>query len=81
MFILQKIRKLILEIILKICHKNDKIKTHIPKTMKVCLKVIATDNELCVLDCLLIFRELLEPMKPPLDGYVKAEVYQINIGF
>lgn len=74
-FNLQKLRKLIFQILHKICSSNDKIKNHIQSTMGACLKVIETDNEQCVIYCILIFKELLTTFKPKFDGCFKTEVH------
>lgn len=42
--------------------------------MGACLKVIETDNEQCVMYCVLIFKELLTSFKPIFDGSYKTEV-------
>lgn len=46
--------------------------------MKTCLKVIETDNEQCVIYCILIFKELLTTFKPSFEGLFKTEVYLLN---
>lgn len=71
---LQKLRKLVLQILHKISSSNDKMKNHIQNTMGACLKVIETDNEQCVIYCILIFKELLTAFKPKYDGCFSAEV-------
>lgn len=67
-------RKLILQIIHKICSSNDKMKNHIQNIMGICLKIIEVDNEQCVIYCILIFKELLTAFKPKFDGSFKTEV-------
>ncbi|XP_050530942.1 transcription-associated protein 1-like isoform X2 [Daktulosphaira vitifoliae] len=69
-----KIRKLILQIIHKICSSTEKIKNHVHTTMVACLKVIETDNEQCVIYCLWIFKELLNSFKPKFEGCLKTEI-------
>lgn len=70
---LQKLRKLLLQIIHKVC-SSDKIKNHIQNTMGACLKIIETDNEQCVVYCVLILKELLTAFKPKFDGCLSTEV-------
>lgn len=74
MYTLQKLRKLILQIIHKVSSSNDKIKNHIQSTMGACLKIVETDNEQCVIYCILIFKELLTAFKPKFDGNLNTEV-------
>lgn len=71
----QKVRKCILQIIYKVCSSSEKIKNHVQNTMGACLKVIETDNEQCVMYCVLILKELLTSFKPTFDGCFKTEVY------
>lgn len=45
--------------------------------MCACLKVIETDNEQCVIYCIMIFKELLTAFKPKFDGCFKTEVSEM----
>lgn len=78
LYTLQKLRKLILQIIHKVCSSNDKIKNHIQNTMGACLKVMESDNEQCVIYCVLIFKELLTAFKPKFDGSFNTEVWSLD---
>lgn len=73
-FISQKLRKIIVQILFKVCTHSDKMKTHVQSTMEACLKVIEHDNEQCAVYCILVFKELLNFTKPSFDGCLKAEV-------
>lgn len=76
MYILQKIRKIILQIINKVINNHEKARVHLQNIMRTCTKVIETDNEQCALCSVLIIKELINLFKPKYDSIcLKAEVY------
>ncbi|XP_050420275.1 transformation/transcription domain-associated protein-like [Adelges cooleyi] len=69
-----KIRKLILQIIHKICSNTEKMKNFLHAIMVTCLKVMETDNEQCVIFCVWIFKELINSFRPKFDGCFRTEI-------
>ncbi|VVC27366.1 Armadillo-type fold,Armadillo-like helical [Cinara cedri] len=72
-----KMRLLIIEIIHKVCndtHNKDKLKCHIQNLMRICLKIIESDNERSVVLCIFIYRDLLTVFQPKFDGFFKMEI-------
>lgn len=74
MYILQKLRKVILQIINKVLPRHEQLKIHLHSIFKSCIQVVETDNEQSVLCGVLILKDLINSFKPKYDCVLKAEV-------
>jgi len=75
MYILQELRIVILQIIIKVLPKQEQLKIHFHNILKSCIQVVETDNEQTVLCSVSILKDLIGSFKPKYDGVLKAEVY------